>query len=105
MDDLLVNVKKRIRRSAESDFIIKCGFSLKNVQPSPFENEVLILNSRYWSMETYQTQSFNDYIYFNLRERILKRVPNNGMTCSSWYLNRLLDVNAKILESVSQIFW
>ena len=105
VDDFLLNVKSRIRRSAESDLIIKCGFSLENVQPSPFENEVLIINSRYWSTEAYQTELFNDYIYFNLREGVLKRVINNGMTSSSWHFNQFLCVNVKILHSVSHIFW
>ena len=47
MDDFLFSVKSRIRRSAEGDFIIKCGFPLENIEPSPFENEALIVNSRY----------------------------------------------------------
>ena len=59
---------------------MKCGFSLENVQPSPFKNEAPIVNSRYWSREAYQTKSFNDCICFNLREGILKIVINNGMT-------------------------
>ena len=70
----LLNVKSRIRRSAEGDFIIKCGFSLENVPPSPFENEAAIVNSRYWSTEAHQTNLFYDYIYFNSREGILERV-------------------------------
>ena len=83
VDDYLLNVMSRIRTSEEGDFIIKCGFSLENVRPSPFENEAPIANSRYWSTKAYQTKLFNDYIYFNLREGILKRVMNNGMTGSS----------------------
>ena len=74
MDDFLLNVKTNIRRSSEGDFVTKCGFSLENLQRSPFENEAPIVNSRYWSIEAYQTKSFNDYIYINLREGILKRV-------------------------------
>ena len=105
VDDFLLNVMSRIRRSAEGDFIIKCGFSLENVRPAPFENKAPIVNSRYWSTEAYQDKLFNDYIYFNLREGILKRVMNNGMTGSSWHFNRFLYVNVKILDSVSQIFW
>ena len=105
VDDFLLNVKSRIRRSAEGDFLIKCGFSLQNVRPPPFENEVPIVNSRHWSIEAYQTKFFNDYIYFNLREGILKRVMNNGTTGSSWHLNRFLYVNVKILDSIGQIFW
>ena len=38
VDDVLLNVKSRIRRSVEGDFIIKWGFSLENMQPSPFKN-------------------------------------------------------------------
>ena len=44
VDDFLLNVKNRIKRS-DSDFIIRCGFSLKNIQPSPFENEEPIASS------------------------------------------------------------
>ena len=83
VDDFLLNVKSRIRRSAEGDFIVKCGFSLENVQRSPFENEVGIVNSRYGITETYQTKFFNDYIYFNSRKEMLKRFINNDMTGSS----------------------
>ena len=42
--------------------------------------QVSIVNSRYWSTETYQTKLFNDYICFNLKEGILKRVINNDTT-------------------------
>ena len=100
----MLNVKSWIRISAEGDFIIKCGLSLENIQSSPFENEAPILNSRYWSTEVYQTKLFNDYIYFNLREEIIKIVRNNGMTGSSWHFNQFLNVNVKILDSVNQIF-
>ena len=64
-------------------FFIKCGFSLENIQPSPVENDQPIKNSRYWSTEPYQTKLFNDFIYLNLRESILKRVINNGLTGNS----------------------
>ena len=104
VDDFLLNVKSRIRRSAESDFIIKCGFSLENVQP-PFESEALIVSSRYWSTEACQNKLLHDYIYFYLREGILKKVVNNGMTGSSWHFNQFIYVTVKILDSVSQIFW
>ena len=83
IDDFLLNFKSRIRRSTDGDFFIKCGFSLENVQPSFFENEAPIVNSGYWFTKVCQTKSFNDYIYFSLREGILKRVINNGITGSS----------------------
>ena len=83
---------------------MKCAFSLENVQPSPFENEGPIVNFRYCPTKAYQTKLFDDYIYFNLREGILERVINNGMTSSSWHFNQLLYVNVKILDYVSQFF-
>ena len=83
IDDFLLNVKNRIKRTEHSDFIIKCGFSLEKVQQSPLENEEPIVNSCYWSMDPFQTKSFNDYIYFSLREGMFKRVISNGMTGSS----------------------
>ena len=43
VDNFLRNVKSRIRRSSEGDFIIKYGFSLQNVQHSPFRNEASIV--------------------------------------------------------------
>ena len=46
IDDFLLNVKSRIKRS-DSDFIIRCGFSLENIQQSPFENEESNASSRY----------------------------------------------------------
>ena len=52
VDEFLLNVKNRVGRSY-SDFFIKCGFSLENIQPSPIENKQPIRNSRYWSTEAH----------------------------------------------------
>ena len=79
VDDFLLNVKNRVGRSG-NDFFIKCGFSLENIQPSPFENEYPIKDLRYWSTEPQQTKSFNDFIHFSLREGVLKRVINVDMS-------------------------
>ena len=105
MDYFLLNIKSRIRKSEEGDLIIKCNFSLDNVEPFPSQNEALIVNSRYWSTKAYHAKLFNEYIYFNLGEGKLKRVINNGSTSSSWHFNRFLYFNVKILDSVSLIFW
>ena len=83
VDDFLLNVKIGLNNLSIGDFIIKCGFSLENIQPFRFENEEPAVNSRYLSTDPFQTKSFNDYIYFSLREGILKRVINNGMAGSS----------------------
>ena len=37
--DIYLSLKSRIRRSAEGNFIIKCGFSQENIQSSPFKNK------------------------------------------------------------------
>ena len=71
VDDFLLNVKNKVGRS-NNVFFIKCSFSLENIQPSPFESEQPIRNSRYWSTEPQQTKSFNNFTYYNLREGILK---------------------------------
>ena len=84
-------------------FFIRCCFSLENIQPFPIENKQLIKNSRYWSTEPYQTKSFNDFVYFNLRESILKRVINNGLTRSLWHFNRFLYINVKIMTVGDQL--
>ena len=78
--DSLLNVKNKLGRS---DNFIKCGFSLENIQPFPVENKQPIKHFRYWSTEPYQTKSFNDFVYFNLRETKLIRIINNGFTGSS----------------------
>ena len=99
----MLNVKNKVARS-NVDFFIKCGFSLENIQPSPIENEQPIKNSRYWLTEPYQIKPFNDFIYFNLRESILKRVINNGLTGSSWHFNCFLYINIEILNVGHQLF-
>ena len=77
VDEFLLNVKNKVARS-KVDFFIKCGFSLEDIQPSPIENEQPIKNSRYWLTEPYQIKPFNDFIYFNLRKSILKRVQDSS---------------------------
>lgn len=51
IDDFLSNVKNRVTRSSQGDFIIKWGFSLENVQLSPFENKDTVVNLRHWLTE------------------------------------------------------
>ena len=50
VDDFLLNVKNRIKRS-NNDIIIKSGFSIENIHLFPSENEKPIVNYRYWSTE------------------------------------------------------
>ena len=91
-DEFLLNVKNRVERS-NSDFSIKCGFPLENIQPSPIENEQPIRNSRYWSTEVHQIRLFNGSIYFNLKESVLKRLIKFSLYQreNSYYFSKMTD--------------
>ena len=94
VDDFLSNVRGKIRRSNEY-FLIRCGFSIENFQPVLDSYSEPLKDTRYWSTDPIETKSFNDFVYFNVRESILKRVINNGLTGSSWRFNRFVYINVK----------
>ena len=81
VDEFLFNVKNKIQRS-NVDFLKRSGFSLENIQSAVDDFNEPLKNSRYWTTDPIQTKSFNDYVYFTIRESILKRVINNGLTGS-----------------------
>ena len=70
--DFLKNIRSKFD-SQESYFLIKCGFSIENFQPGPVENDSPIINTQYSSIEPSRTKYFNDYIFFSLKENILKK--------------------------------
>lgn len=41
--------------------VMKCHFSIENYQPGPTENNTLIINTQYWSIEPCRTKFFNDF--------------------------------------------
>ena len=94
VDDFLLNVRKKIKRSNEY-FLIRCGFSIENFQPVSDNYTEPLKDTRYWSTDPIETKSFTDFVYFNIRESILKRVINNGLTGSSWRFNRFVYINVK----------
>ena len=94
VDEFLTNVKNLIKRRNQY-FIIRCGFSIENFQPTLDNYNEPLKNTRYWSTEPIETKSFNDFVYFNVRQSILKRVINNGMSGSSWRFNRFVYLNIK----------
>ena len=94
VDDFLSNVRRKIKRTNEY-FLIRCGFSIEHFQPVLDNYNEPLKNTRYWSTEPIETKSFNDFVYFNIRESILKRVINNGLTGSSWRFNRFVYINIK----------
>ena len=76
---------------------------IENIQPSVNENFTPIINTRYWSTEPYKTKYFNDYVFYGLREDILKRVIVNGISGSSWRFRRFIYLNLKVLDLESEI--
>ena len=102
VDEFLFNVKNRIQRS-NAEFFIRSGFSLENVQSALDEYNEPLKNSRYWTTDPIQTKSFNDFVYFTIRDSILKRVINNGLSGSSWHFNRFLYINVKIIQVNDQL--
>ena len=58
--DFLGNVKNRF--VANNGVIIKVGFTIENIQPSPEEIGTPIINSIYWSID-----HVNGYVFFSLK--------------------------------------
>ena len=50
----------------------KCVFSNQNFQPVSAKNMVEITDSRTWSMDVFDFQHINQYVYLNLRQDIKK---------------------------------
>ena len=63
--------------------LLKYGFLIENIQQPVQENLRRIANTSYWTTEPFRTTYFYDYIFYSLRENILKRVILNGMSGSS----------------------
>ena len=83
--------------------LLKCGFLIENIQQSLHENLRPIVNTRYWTTELIKTTYFNDYIFYSLRENILKTVILNGMSGRSWQFRRFIYVNLKSLNLESEV--
>ena len=102
VEDFLNSVKNKIPRY-NADVLIRAGFSIENIQ-QPLDNYTESLKqTRYWSTEPIQTKSFNDFVYFNTRESILKRVINNGLTGSAWNFHKFNYLNVKVLKVADQL--
>ena len=102
VDDFLSNVRRKIKRTNEY-FLIRCGFSIENFQPVLDSYNEPLKDTRYWSTDPIETKSFNDFVYFSVRESVLKRVINNGLTGSSWRFNRFVYTNIKTFNATESI--
>ena len=101
VDDLLRNVKYRYKSTNKKWF--KCSFNIENTQNSIRPDLQPLLNTRYWTTETYNRIYFNDFIFYALRQDILKRVIINTMFGSCWYFKRFVYLAVKILDGEVEI--
>ena len=101
VDDFLKNVQNRFRTTNKKWF--KCSFTIENTQNSIRTDLIPLINTLYWTTETYDSIYFNDFILHLLKSDILKRVIANQMSGSSWYFKRFLCLALKILDSEANI--
>ena len=87
----------------DSSVLIRAGFSIENIQQALDNYTEPLTQSRYWSTEPIQTKSFNDFVYFKIRESILKRVINNRLSGRAWNFHKFNYINIKILKSTNQL--
>ena len=102
VENFLNIVKDKIPRY-NSSVLIRAGFSIENIQQALDNYTEPLTQSRYWSTEPIQTKSFNDFVYFKIRESILKRVINNRLSGSAWNFHKFNYINIKILKSTNQL--
>ena len=87
IEEFLQNVKYRFHATSKKWF--KCFFIIENSQNSIQPDFPSLLNTRYWTTETYDSIHFNDFIFHALKHDTLKRVINN-MSDSSWYFKHFV---------------
>ena len=102
VDDFLRNVKYRFQSSSKKWF--KCSFIIENIQNSIRSDLQPLLNTRYWTTQTYDSTYFNDFSFFGLRQDILNRVLINTMSGSAWHFKRFISLAAKILDGEVEDF-
>ena len=86
-----------------SSVLIRAGFSIENIQQALNNYTEPLTQSRYWSTEPMLARSFNDFVYFKIKESILKRVINNRLSGSAWNFHKFNYINVKILKTSDQL--
>ena len=88
----------------KSNVLIRAGFSIENIQQALNDNytEPLTQN-RYWSTEPIVARFFNDFVYFKIKESILKRVIQNRLSGSAWNFHKFSYINVKFLKISNQL--
>ena len=103
VDSFLARVKDLLPQY-ENNVLFKAGFSIENVQ-QVLSNDYSdpLVQTRYWTTETFESKSFNDFISFKIRESVLKRVVHNNLSGSAWHFNRFNYMNVKIINTPSEL--
>ena len=50
-------------------------------------------------MSPYEGNYFNDFIFYALKQEILRRVIINGMSGSFWHFKRFISLSVKVLDN------
>ena len=101
VEDFFKNVQYKFQSNHKNSF--KCSFYIKNKQNSVTNDLVPLVDTRYWSTETYDGKYFNDFILFSLKQDILKLVIVNNMSGSEWYFKRFLYLAVNVLDLQAEI--
>ena len=87
----------------KSSVLIRAGFSIENIQQALNNYTEPLTQNRYWSTEPILARFFNDFVYFKIKESILKRVINNRLSGSAWNFHKFNYINVKILKTSDQL--
>ena len=103
VDTFLAQVKNLVPRNEYNNLLIRAGFSIENIQEALGDYSDPLVQTRYWTTETFESKSFNDFISFKIRESVLKRVINNNLSGSAWHFNRFNYMNVKVINQPLQL--
>ena len=103
VDTFLAHVKDLVPRNEYNNLLIRAGFSIENIQEALGDYSDPLVQTRYWTTETFESKSFNDFISFKIRESVLKRVINNNLSGSAWHFNRFNYMNVKVINQPLQL--
>ena len=91
VDGFLRNVKYRFKSGDQK--WIKCSFTIENIQNTIYQGLRPNSNTRYWTVSLYDSNYFNEFIFYGLKQNILSRVIINYVT------NDFISLSVKVLDN------
>ena len=79
VDGFLRYVRSRFKPSGIK--FIKSSFAIENISQAMSENLRPVMNTRFWTTDSYKARYFNDFVFYGLRNDISSKVIVDG---SSW---------------------